>query len=214
MYQKVLFSIYSAMPTISLAQNPSVQLSAMQMTRMEDGSILVEAIAIRIRQALKLAEFRSYRRFQKARLLEWCALLDIDGSSDEVKGDAFGHLFPNLVGRNEDLRWLFAKEINGAVMVRHYCSIVDKVLGLKNYFDINTVQQLHSKLRVPIGRLRNEVNPGAGLQDRVSKVLSYWDQDKHEMTLLETTLSSAEAKDNEGTGRPLTKAEAFGMAVM
>ena len=39
MYQKVLFSIYSAMPTISLAQNPSVQLSAMQVARMEDGSM-------------------------------------------------------------------------------------------------------------------------------------------------------------------------------
>ena len=53
-------------------------------------------------------------------------------------------------------------------MVRHYCSMVDKVLGLKNYFDINTVHQLHGKLRVPIGRLRNEVNPAAGLHDRVS----------------------------------------------
>ena len=95
MYQKVLFSIYSSMPAVSLARDLNLRLSAMQMARMEDVSILVEAIAVRIKQALKLTEFRSYSRSQKARLLEWCALLDIDGSSDEVKGDAFGHLFPN-----------------------------------------------------------------------------------------------------------------------
>ena len=214
MYQKVLCSIYAAMPTLSQAVAPGVQLSALQMARMEDDSILVEAIAVRIRQALKLQEFRSFARSQKPRLLEWCSLLDIDGSTDEIKGDAFGYLFPNLVKRHSDLQWLFSKETNGAVMVRHYCSMVDKVLGVKSYFDINTVQQLHNKLKVPLGRLRNEVNPAAGLQDRVSQLLTYWDQDKQEVNLAEATLGGAEAKDREGTGRPLTKAETHSMAVM
>ena len=190
------------------------RMSALQRARLADEAMLVESLAGKIKQALSSPEYRSYDLGTTKRLLEWCALLDLGDSSPEVKADAFSILFPNLLYADKHIQELFSGEPNGAVVVRHYCSLVDTVLDTKNYYDIHTVQQLVDKLRVSIGRCRNEVDSSLPLQQKLLKLVSFWDQEKQEVKLSSQSTSGAEDKTKEGQGRRMTMTETLSLANM
>ena len=88
--------------------------------------------------------YRDYSQSTKDRLLEWCALVDLDADSSSARGGAFTTLIPPMLKSVWGLKLLFAGLRKGTTIVQHYRSLVDRVLGKVPYYDINTLHQLHS----------------------------------------------------------------------
>jgi len=141
-------------------------------------------------------------------LLEWCALIEA------ARQEAFGLLLLTILESTPDLHAVFDGETNEVTTLKQYMSLVDKVLDSKAYFDINTVQQLYEKTRTSLGRLRNEGSPGMTLQDKISRIIKFCDQEVQEMSLSATTTTTAEAQDVAGVGRKLTASESHSMRTM
>ena len=106
-----------------------------------------EAIADRFKQALKPFEYREYSQSSKGRLLEWCALVDLDDDSSAARGGEFTMLIPTMLKAVWGLELLFAGERKGTTIVQHYRPLVDRVLGKVPYYDSNTPHQLHYCIR-------------------------------------------------------------------
>ena len=140
--------------------------------------------------------------------------MGLGDSSPEAKADAFSILPPNLLYAGSRIKGLFSSEPNEAVVVRHYCSLVDTVLDTKNYYDIHTVQQLVEKLRVSIGRCRSEVDSSLPLQQKLLKLVSFWDQEKQEVRLSSQSTAGTDDKAKEGQGRRMTMTETLSLAKM
>ena len=164
MMQKIIHPVLSSMPNPS---KPDASLSALERARMDDKAIAIEAIADRFKQALKPYEYREYSQSSKDRLLEWCALVDLDDDSSSAcarpRGGAFTMIIPTMLTSAWGLELLFAGERKGMTIVQHYRSLVDRVLGKVPYYDINTMHQLHSKLLLALGRMKNEAQPRLNL---------------------------------------------------
>ena len=75
------------------------------------------------------------------------------------------------------------------------------------YYDINTLHQLHSKLLLALGRMKNEAQPGLSLQGRITLVLQYWDAEKADVETSVDVKSESEDLNADGQGRKLTSAE-------
>ena len=210
LYLKAVQPIFADIPALE----PTAKMSALQKARMADEDMMVDSLAGKIKQALSSPEYRSYELTTRKRLLEWCALLDLGDPSPEVKADAASILLPNLLYAEENVKELFSGEPNGIVVVRHYCSLVDTVLDTTNYYDIHTVQQLVEKLRVSLGRCRNEVDSALSLQQKLLKLVSFWDQEKQEVKLSAQSTAGTEDKAKEGHGRRMTQTETLSLAKM
>ena len=179
--QKIIHPVLSSMPTPS---KPDASLSALERARMDDEAIAIEAITDRFKQALKPFEYREYSQSSKGWLLEWCALVDLDDDSSTARGGAFTMLIPTMLKAVWGLELLFAGERKGTTIVQHYRSLVDRVLGKVPYFDINTLHQLHSKLLLALGRMKNEAQPELGLQGCITLVLQYWEAEKADVEMV------------------------------
>ena len=126
MMQKMIHPVLSAMPNPT---KPDASLSALERARMDDETIAIEAICIadRFKQALKPFEYRKYSQSSKGRLLEWCALVDLDNELSTARGGASTMLIPTMLKAVWGLELLFAGEVStkGTTIVQHYRSLVD-----------------------------------------------------------------------------------------
>ena len=185
---------------------------------MDDEAIAIEAIAHRFKQALKPYKYREYSQSSKGQLLEWCALVDLDNDSSTARGGAFTMLIniPTMLKAVGGLEILFAGERKGTTIVQHYRSLVDRVLGKVPYYDISMMHQLHSKLVLALGRMKNEAQPELGLQGCITlvHVLQYWDAEKADDETAVDGKSEGEDMNADGQGCKLTSTETQQMAKM
>ena len=87
MMRKIIHPVLSSMPNpIASKPDASRLLSALDRAQMDDEAIAIAAIADRFNQALKPFEYREYTQSSKGWLLEWCALVDLDGDSSTARG--------------------------------------------------------------------------------------------------------------------------------
>ena len=198
MLQKIIHPVLSTMPNLT---KPDASISALERAQMDDDTIAIEAIADRFKQALKPFEYREYSQSSKGRLLEWCALVDLDNESSAARGWAFTMLITTMLKAVWGLELLFTGERKGTTMVQHYRSLVDRVLGNVPYYDINTLHQLHSKLLLALGRMKNEAQPGLSLQGRITLVLQYWDAEKAGVEMKVDVKSESDDVNADGQGR-------------
>ena len=80
------------------------------------------------------------------------------------------------------------------------------------YYDINTLHQLHSKLLLALGRMKNVAQPGLNLQGRITLVLQYWDAEKADAEMAEDGKSAGDDTNADGQSHKLTAAETRQMA--
>ena len=123
-------------------------------------------------------------------------------------------LIPTVLKAVWGLELLFTGERKGTAVVQHYKSLVDRVLGKVPYFDINTLHQLHSKLLLALGRMKNETQPGLSPQGRITLVLQYWEAEKEDVEMEVGGKSEGDDTNADGQGRKLTLAETQQMARM
>ena len=88
MLQKIIHPVLSTMPNLTKAD---ASITALERAQKDDDTIAIEAILDRFKQALKPFEYREYSQSSKGRLLEWCALVDLDNASSSAKGGGFHH---------------------------------------------------------------------------------------------------------------------------
>ena len=141
-------------------------------------------------------------------------MVDLGSSKKAAREGAFALVLPTIFRSVDGLFYLFEDDLSDSALLKHYRSLVDKTLETELYYDINTVFQLHTKLKSALGRLKNEVPKGTPLQTRVTKVIGFVEQEKQEMTLSATSVSVAEAQDVAGLGRKMTTTESHSMKKM
>ena len=72
---------------------------------------------------------------------------------------------------------------------------------------VNMLHQVHSKLLLSLGRMKNEGQPGLHLQGRITLVLQYWDAEKADVEMAEDGKTEGDDSNSDGhwQGRKLTQ---------
>ena len=95
------------------------------------------------------------------------------------------------------------------MIIHHYRSSVARGLRKAPYYAINMLHQVHSKLLLSLGRMKNEGQPGLHLQGRITLVLQYWDAEKADVEMAEDGKTEGDDSNSDGhwQGRKLTATE-------